>query len=83
MKGVNVTSRGFVESCLGHVEQVKIFADGYGRMSWEEVWRAFAEAYPNRWAVQVFPPEAALVNGKNVYHLFVLAVEPRGLNLKQ
>lgn len=82
MQGVSVTSRGFVDSCLGRVEQVKIFADGYRRMDWIEVWQAFAESYPGRWAVQVFPPERALVDGKNVYHLWVCEDEPRGLNLR-
>jgi len=45
------------------------------------VWEAFAAAYPGRWAVEVFPPAERLVDGKHVYHLFVLSDRPEGLDL--
>ena len=47
-----------------------------------EVWDAFTKAYPEKWAVQCFPPESELVDSKAVYHLWVLEEEPEGLNLR-
>jgi len=74
-----VTERGVKYSCLGPVLQLKINTPDYVALSWSEVWSAFTEAYPNRWAVQVFPPRSHLVDGKNVYHLWVL---PKGETLE-
>ena len=79
---VIVTERGYSESCLGRVLQLKVFAPGYKPLSWREAWEAFAERYPGRWAVQVFPPADKLVDGKAVYHLWVLDDEPEGLNIR-
>ncbi len=72
------------ETDLGPALYVKVCAPGYGPLSWDEVWAAFSERYPGRWAVQAFPPADQLVNGKAVYHLFVLpdGVEPRGMNIR-
>jgi hypothetical protein len=47
-------------------------------MSWTDVWRTFASAYPGKWACQFFPPETELVDEANIYHLFVLDVTPTG-----
>lgn len=80
--GLVVTERGYRESCLGRVLQLKIHAPGYVPLSWREVWDAFSAAYPGRWAVQCFPPADQLVDQKAVYHLFVLESEPFGLNLR-
>lgn len=77
-----ITERGTKDSCLGTVLQLKIHDDAFVPLGWEDVWRAFVAEYPGRWAVQVFPPESALVNGKNVYHLWVMEHEPAGLNLR-
>ena len=73
-----------VDSCLGVVEFIKIHAADFRPLGWREVWERFAAAYPGRWAVQCFPPADQLVDGKSVYHLFVLApgLEPQGLNIK-
>ena len=79
---VIVRERGYRESCLGRVLQLKVFRQGYVPMSWREVWDAFSERYPGRWAVQCFPPADQLVDGKAVYHLFVLGGEPVGLNIR-
>lgn len=79
---VEVTERGSRDSCLGLVTQLKVWAPGYPPLSWSAVWEAFTERYPGRWAVQVFPPAEHLVDGKNVYHLWVLEAEPHGLNLR-
>lgn len=77
-----VTERGYRDSCLGRVLQLKIHAPGYRPLSWREVWEAFAARYPDRWAVQCFPPADQLVDGKAVYHLFVLEQPPQGLNVR-
>ena len=76
-----ITERGLTESCIGEVLQLKVHAQDFSLCSWRKIWEAFVAAYPGQWAIQVFPPERALVDGKNVYHLWVLKEEPWGLNL--
>lgn len=80
--GLTITERGYKDSAFGRVLQLKIFEPGYRQLGWREVWEAFVEAYPGKWAVQVFPPADHLVDGKSVYHLWVLDGEPAGLNLR-
>jgi len=70
------------ETALGRVRQIKIFADGFRPLSWREVWGRFTEEYPGQWAVQMFPPADALVDGKAVYHLFVCDEVPRGFDIR-
>jgi len=82
MSDLIVTERGYRESRLGRVLQLKIFAPGYRQLSWREVWEKFAEAYPGKWAVQCFPPKDQLVDGKCVYHLWVCDEAPWGLNIR-
>lgn len=82
MDDLILTERGFRDSALGRVRQIKIFAPGYRPLSWREVWERFAAAYPGQWAVQVFPPADQLVDGKAVYHLFVCDEPPAGLNIR-
>lgn len=79
---LTITERGHRESALGRVLQIKVFEEGYRALGWLEVWQAFSEKYPNKWAVQCFPPASELVDGKSVYHLFVCDVPPMGLNIK-
>jgi len=79
---VKITERGYRESCLGRVLQLKVFDEAYRPLGWREVWDAFAERYPGRWAVQCFPPADQLVDGKAVYHLWVCDDEPVGLNIR-
>ena len=79
---IKITERGVRESCLGPALQLKIYAEDYRLLSWREVWEAFTAQYPDRWAVQVFPPAEKLIDSKAVYHLFVLQCEPKGLSLK-
>ena len=81
MTKVEITERGYRESCLGPVLQIKVFALDYRPLFWTEVWEAFARLYPGKWAVQVFPPVDQLVDGKAVYHLFVCEKAPEGLNI--
>jgi len=82
MPGITVTEIGVRDSCLGQVLQIKVWAPDFAALSWSQVWEVFTQSYPDRWAVQVFPPVRALVDGKNVYHLWVLDEEPEGLNLR-
>jgi hypothetical protein len=77
-----LTERGQRDTCLGRVLQLKIFAADYRPLSWREVWEKFAEAYPGKWAVQMFPPASDLVDAKNVYHLFVCETDPVGLSIR-
>lgn len=79
---IEILERNRIESSFGCVLQIKVFTKDYQRLGWEEIWAAFVAAYPGKWALQVFPPESELVNGKHVYHLFVLDDEPQGLNLR-
>lgn len=79
---ITITERGHRETVLGRALQLKVFAPGYPVLTWRQVWEAFTAAYPGRWAVQVFPPASELVDGKNVYHLWVLEREPEGFNLR-
>jgi len=79
---IEITERGYRESRLGRVLQIKVFEPGYRPLGWREVWEAFAARYPGKWAVQCFPPASELVDGKAVYHLFVCDRPPTGLNIK-
>lgn len=73
-----------VHSCLGVVIATKVHAEDFRPLGWREVWERFAAEFPGQWAVQCFPPADQLVDGKSVYHLFVLpaGTEPAGLNIK-
>ena len=82
MSDIIIAERGTRSSCLGVILQLKIFTRDYRPLGWREVWEAFTTAYPNKWAVQFFPPANELVDGKSVYHLFVMDGEPSGLNLR-
>jgi hypothetical protein len=50
-------------------------------MGFRELWELFAELYPGRWAVQIFPPGEQLIDQVNKYHLYVLDEEPEAFNL--
>ena len=76
-----VTERGYRDTCLGRVLQLKVWAPGYPVLTWREIWEAFVTSYENKWAIQVFPPVTHLVDSKAVYHLWVLDAEPEGFNL--
>lgn len=46
-------------------------------ITWDELQRIKAEVgFGDRWAVEVFPPDAALVNVSNMRHLWVLPEPP-------
>ena len=59
----------------GMVTYLKIYTPDYKRLSWLQVWQAFTEVYPDRWAIELYPPTAELVNDAHVYHLWMLPEE--------
>ncbi len=63
---------------------LKIYTPDYQPLSWEQVWQAFVAVYPERWAIEFFPPAEELVNDVRVYHLWLLPegnAPPDSLNL--
>jgi hypothetical protein len=76
-----VQEMGERDTNFGRVLYIKIRTDDYRQLSWREVWQAFHELHPGRWAVQFFPSSTELVDEFNVYHLFVLEEVPSGMNI--
>ena len=68
-------------SALGIVRRVRIHRLDMAPMGFRELWNLFDAIFPGRWAVQVFPPQHLLLDQANKYHLWLLEVEPDGLNL--
>jgi hypothetical protein len=63
---------------------LKIYTPDYQPLSWAQVWQAFVAVYPERWAVEFFPPTEDLVNDAHIYHLWLLPevhTLPDSLNL--
>ncbi|MAU00685.1 MAG: hypothetical protein CL608_26370 [Anaerolineaceae bacterium] len=56
----------------GSVTYLKVYTPDYKRLSWLQVWQAFTDVYPNRWAIELYPPAEELVNDTHVYHLWML-----------
>jgi hypothetical protein len=68
----------------GMVTYLRIYTPDYKRLSWLQVWRAFTSVYPERWALELYPPAPELVNDAHVYHLWMLPEEwtpPEQMNL--
>jgi hypothetical protein len=68
----------------GEVARLKVYTSDYRRLSWLQVWQAFQGAYPNRWALELYPPAEELVDEAHVYHLWLLPEEwwpPDEMNL--
>jgi hypothetical protein len=82
MSDIKITERDRVNTALGPALQLKVFTVDYRLLSWREVCDAFNAAYPGRWGVQVFPPSEFIVDGKCVYHIWLLDSEPAGMNIK-
>jgi hypothetical protein len=71
---------------LGEITRLRIYTPDYQRLSWLQVWQAFVETYPDRWAVELYPPASELVNDAHVYHLWLLPAEwgpPVRMNLAE
>jgi hypothetical protein len=68
----------------GTVAYIKVYTLDYARLSWLQVWRAFTDVYPDRWAIELYPPPEALVNDAHVHHLWMLPEgwrPPKPMNL--
>ena len=66
---------------LGAALYVRIHRSDKAPMGFRELWDVFDAHYPEKWAVQVFPPRSDLLDQANKYHLFVLDTEPQDFNL--
>ena len=68
----------------GEVTRLKVYTPDYRRLTWPQVWQAFQDVYPGRWALELYPPAEELVDDANVYHLWLLPEgwrPPEGMNL--
>lgn len=68
----------------GSVTYLKVYTPDYKRLSWQQVWQAFTDVYPDRWAIELYPPAEELVNDAHVYHLWMLpegGMPPDRMNL--
>lgn len=68
-------------TACGPALYIRIHRDDMKPMGFRELWDLFAQKYPGRWALQVFPDEKHLLDQANKYHLFVYETCPAGLNL--
>ena len=74
----------FYTPSWGVVTYLKIYTPDYKRLSWLHVWETFAEVYPDRWAMEFFPPASEMINEAHVYHLWMLPegwIPPERMNL--
>jgi hypothetical protein len=76
-----IQETGWRDTSLGPCLYLKVRRYDDAPMTWTELWRRFADAYPGQWAVQFFPPREALVDEANVDHLFVLETPPTGVDI--
>lgn len=68
---------------LGVALYVRIHRRDMAPMGFRELWDAFDQFYPSRYAVQVFPPRSRLLDQANKYHLFVLDEPPLSMDLTE
>lgn len=78
---VHVIEKGVVRTPLGPALRVTIHRHDKRQMAFWQVWEAFSNAYPGKYAVQLFPPRAHYIDMANKYHLHVFANQPEGLDL--
>lgn len=80
------TLETFYTSPWGVVTHLKVYTPDTRRLSWLQVWQAFTDVYPDRWAVELYPPHSELVNDAHVYHLWLLPegwLPPKPMNLAE
>ena len=68
-------------TAFGEALYVRFHRKDMAVMGFRELWDLFDRLYPGKWAVQVFPERAQLLDQANKYHLFVYDRCPQGLNL--
>ena len=66
---------------FGTALRVRVHRVDMGVMSLVELARVVHAAYPGRWVLQCFPPEAHFIDQANKYHLFVFDRPLRELDL--
>lgn len=59
-------------TALGRVTKLTIGREDNKPMSWREIWEVFARHYPGKYAIEVFPPAATLVDRVQFYHLWLI-----------
>jgi len=69
------TVETFHTAHCGPVTYLKVYTPDYRRLNWQQVWRAFADVYPDRWAIELYPPAEELVDDAHVYHLWMFPAE--------
>lgn len=70
---IRITEQDVRPTPLGTALRIQIEREDKKPMSFREVWDAFAEHYPGKWAIQCFPPEDRLIDQANKYHLYVVS----------
>jgi hypothetical protein len=80
-RDTTVQEIGHRDTYLGAVLYIRISTPNHRQLTWDEVWATFADAYPGRWAIEMYPPAEAVINERNIYHLFVLENFPRGFDM--
>lgn len=78
---VTIVEQGWVQTDLGPALRIHLQRHDKAPMGFHEVYDAFANAYPGRWALQCLPPRKHLMNQANKYHLHVLDTQPRAFDL--
>lgn len=78
-----VQEMGHSSTVLGEALYIKVRTEDYRQLSWSELASVFNDRYPDRWALQAFPPKYQVLDEANVYHLFVLEDEPLGFNINR
>ena len=79
----SVQDMGYRSTSFGGTQYIRIYTPDYRQLSWEEVWGVFVDRFPDKWAVQFFPPKDQVVNETNIYHLYVLEERPKGVNINR
>lgn len=72
-----------VDTSFGPMTYLKVGRHDDRPMAWTEVWQAFTVVYPDKWAVQFFPPADRVVDEANRYHLYMLDEPPSGVDINR
>ena len=78
-----IQSMGHRQTSFGVAEYIKIRRQDGKPMTWREVWETFSDSYPEKWAMEFFPPRDQLLDEANIYHLYVLDEAPQGVNIRR
>lgn len=73
----------YKKTSLGTALYIKIRRFDGKPMAWSELYQVYSDSYPNKWAVQFFPPVDQVIDEANIYHLYVLEDDPCGVSIKR